>query len=233
MKAAILAAGDGSRLQDISPYKPLVMVAGKPLLERAMACLPPSDFEKILVIFNDDEREMDFSRLPSLQAARVSHFFKSTPSSMHSLYEVMTRAQLKPGQHLFVTMVDSIIRQQDFFRYVAHCRMLPAARSSVLITSYVEDEKPLTVSLHEDGRVKAFQVPLADGVPITSGVYCFSAAAFPVLKECIARGEQKMRNFLKSLVMQGHVINTFRVDKTLDVDRPEDIKSAEDFLGEG
>ena len=40
-------------------------------------------------------------------------------------------------------------------------------------------------------------------------------------------------NFLKYLVEQGHEIMTFMVDKTLDVDRPEDIASAEEFLGPG
>jgi len=230
MKAGILAAGDGSRLQRISPFKPLVKVGDKALFERAIAYLSPANPEKIFVIFNDKERDMDFSQLPSLQSVQVSHFFKSTLSSMHSLYEVMKKAEMTQGEHLFVMMVDSIIRPEDFALYMDHCKKLPASQSSVLITNFVEDEKPLTVRRHEDGTVEAFQVPAADGVPITSGVYCFSADIVPLLEDCVARHEKKMRNFLKSLVAQGHVINTFLVDKTLDVDRPEDIESAEEFL---
>ena len=238
MKIGILAAGKGSRLKDIASYKPLVPVAGVPLLERTMAALSKAfansgSKEDIVIIFNEDELQMDFSLLPSLQPENVRYFFKSTPSSMHSLYEVMKRAEVKPGQHLFVTMVDSIICPDDFRAYVETCEKLPAGHSSVLITSFVEDEKPLTVGLGKDGTVEAFQVVMETGVPVTSGVYCFSAEVWPHLADCVARGEMKMRNFLKSLVDHGHIITTFQVDKTLDVDRPEDIKAAEDFLGQG
>jgi len=96
VKVGILAAGEGSRLQDISPCKPLVKVGGKPLFERTINYLPADGNDSITVIFNEDERDMDFALLPSLKRNNVSHFFKSTPSSMHSLYEVMGRADLKP-----------------------------------------------------------------------------------------------------------------------------------------
>ncbi len=233
MKAGILAAGEGSRLQSLSLCKPLVKVGGKPLFERTINYLPATGHDNITVIFNEDERDMDFALLPALKRSNVSHFFKSTPSSMHSLYEVMGRADLKTGEHILIMMVDSIIRQEDFEAYMACCKGLRADQSSVLITPYVEDEKPLTVALDSAGRVKAFQVPEGPDVPITSGVYCFSAEALPYLGACVARGDKKMRNFLKYLVEQGHEIMTFMVDKTLDVDRPEDIASAEEFLGPG
>ncbi len=230
MKAGILAAGEGSRLQTVATCKPLVNVGGKILFERTINYLAEFNIDRIVVIFNEDERKMDFSLLPSLFQPNVNHFFKSTPSSLHSLYEVMRRSDLKAGEHIFVMMVDAIIHQQDFDNYLISCRKLPPSQSSVLITSYVEDEKPLTVALDAKGRVAAFQVPAGPEVPITSGIYCFSADTLPVLTGCVERGEQKMRNFLKHLVEQGHIIHTFLVDKTLDVDRPEDIASAEKFL---
>ncbi|MDD4972737.1 MAG: sugar phosphate nucleotidyltransferase [Bacteriovorax sp.] len=229
-KAAILAAGDGLRIKSIAPYKPIVKINGTPLLELTLKNLHFKNFKNICIIFNEAEKEMDLSLLPGLSSPGVNYFFKSTPSSMHSLYEVAQKLELKSGEHLFVSMVDSIVIPLEAQNFHQFCLTLKSDESALLVTSFIEDEKPLTLKINEQGYITEFQCPIEDGVLITSGVYYFSENIFPLLLEMINEGQTKMRNFLTELVKHNHKIKIFESLKTLDIDRPEDIHSAEAFL---
>lgn len=229
-KAAILAAGEGLRLKEINSFKPIVKINGMPLLELTLKNLSFYKFKTIAVIFNEQQKGMDLSILPGLKKLEIDYFFKSTESSMHSLYEVSKRLNLSKGEHLFVSMVDSIVMPIDAQRFHLFCNELLSDESAILVTSFIEDEKPLTLKTNNHGRITEFQCPVGEGVLITSGVYCFSHNVLPLLSEMIATGQTQMRNFLTELVKQNHIIKSYHVTKTLDIDRPRDIKSAELFL---
>lgn len=98
-----------------------------------------------------------------------------------------------------------------------------------MVTPHIEDESPLTVQVSANGIVEAFHVPLTSDSLVTSGVYYFSADVLFFLNKAINSGKTKMRNFLSDLVEAGHIIKIFKVQKSLDIDRPEDIISAEKF----
>ena len=229
-KAAILAAGEGSRLKSITSYKPLANINGTPLLELTLQNLHFHDFSSTHIIFNGKEKSMDFKKLPSLMQRHIHYFFKSTPSSMHSLYEVSKKLNLKTGEHFFVSMVDSIVSPLDSKRFLGFCSTLMPNESAILVTKYIDDEKPLTLKADAEGFVQSFQCPMESDTLVTSGVYYFSANILPVLEEMIRAGQSKMRNFLSSLIEKDYRINIFEVQKTLDIDRPEDIVSASEFL---
>lgn len=229
-KAAILAAGEGSRLKSISHFKPLTNINGTPLLELTLKNLHFHDFSSTHIIFNSEEKTMDFKKLPSLMQRHIQYFFKSTPSSMHSLYEVAKRLKMNSGEHFFVSMVDSIVHPDDSKNFLNFCSTLDKEESAILVTKYIEDEKPLTVKADSEGYVSAFQCPIDDETYITSGVYYFSANILPLLEVMIRSGQTKMRNFLSALIEKDYRIKIFEVEKTLDIDRPEDILSAVTFL---
>ena len=231
-KAGILAAGDGTRLKAISPFKPITKVLNTPLLELTLQNLHFKNFEKIALIFNDDELAMDLTLLPSLTNLNINYFFKSTPSSMHSLFEISQKLNLNAGEHFFVSMVDSIIKPIDAKNFHQFCHTLKSDESGLIVTSFIEDEKPLTLKINSKDYITEFQCPIEPGTLITSGVYYLSSDVLPLLTDMIADGHTKMRNFLTELVKKGHKIKVFKINKTLDIDRPEDITSAEEFLRE-
>lgn len=231
-KAAILAAGEGQRLKALCPFKPIVKVNGKALLELTIENLQFNNFDRIVLIFNEDEKAMDLSLLPSLKKLSIEYFFKTTKSSMHSLYEVQKRLDLKPDEHFFCTMVDSIVPQKSIEAFHLFCQTIAPHESAIMVTPYIEDEKPLTVAIDGHNYVTEFQCPITEGTLITSGIYYLSAQSMPLLESLIANGQDKMRNFLTQLVKNNHPIKVFIVDKTLDIDRPEDIASVEAFLKE-
>ena len=231
-KAAILAAGKGIRVKSLYPFKPIVKINGTPLIELTLLNLDFKNYNDITIIFNDDQKKMDLTLLPSLEKLNIHYFFQSTISSMHSLYEVIKRVNLKKGEHLFVSMVDSIVTPYDAKNFQEFCKTLTNDESGILVTSFIEDENPLTLRLDNEGNVLEFQCPNDEQALITSGVYYFSENITPVLEKMIESGQMKMRNFLSELVNKKYKIKAFTVKKTLDVDRPDDIISAELFLKE-
>ncbi len=230
MLVGILAAGEGSRLQEVAQFKPLVMVGGIPLAQRTLQMVDGCKPEQIMVIFNEREQQMDLTDLPALHQPNTQYFFQTTPSSLHSLFAIMQRLKLGGGEHILISMVDSILPQNDFDNFYKYCAQLPIAQSAVLTTAFIEDENPLTVSLGDGDIISDFQVPLQKSRLITSGMYCFSSESFCIMQSCIDNGMMKMRNFLTALVSEGQIVHSFEVEKSLDIDRPEDIKSAELFL---
>lgn len=233
-KAAILAAGEGSRMKEIDSFKSIVKINGTPLLELTLKNLFCHDFNQICIIFNEAHQGLDLSSLPSLKKKEIDYFFKSTPSSMHSLYEVGLRLELEANknEHFFVSMVDSIVFPRDARHFHQFCQTIKDDESAIMATTYIEDEKPLTLKMNQEGTITEFQCVVSEGVLVTSGVYYFSSQVLPLLAKMISEGHSKMRNFLTELVHQHHTIKVYQVAKTLDIDRPEDIQSAQCFLKE-
>lgn len=228
--SAILAAGEGSRLRELKTFKPIVKINGTPLIKLTLTNLQFDTFQNICIIFHEDQQQMDLASLQSVNKASLDIFFKTTKSSMHSLYEIMERIKLTKSEHLFVSMVDSIVKPKDAKNFIQFCHSIKPLESAIMVTSFVDDEKPLTVKANKLGLITEFQCPLEDGVLITSGVYYFSENVRDILKNLIEGGHFKMRNFLTELVKRKHPIHVFVVDKSLDIDRVEDIKNAELFL---
>lgn len=229
-KAAILAAGEGSRIKSISEFKPIVKINGIPLLELTFTNLNFNNFKKTYIIFNEDEKKMDLSKLDCLKSKKTNYFFKNTESSLHSLFEINEKLKISSLDHYFVSMVDSIVRPEDGVKFYEFCNTLEPDESAILVTNFIEDEAPLTLKINSQGYVTEFQCPIEEGTLITSGVYCLSGNLTPLLKKLIEKNQKKMRTFLTEAILQNFKIKAYKLEKTLDIDRPEDIDSAEIFL---
>jgi 1L-myo-inositol 1-phosphate cytidylyltransferase len=59
MQAVILAAGMGSRIQDLGSPKPLVMLNGKPLIEHVMERLKEAGVDRFVVVTGYDRQVME------------------------------------------------------------------------------------------------------------------------------------------------------------------------------
>lgn len=118
MKFAILAAGEGSRLAEegISQPKPLVPLLGEPMIDRLIRIFHTCGAESITIITNN-LTPLTQEHLRQLQAADpcLRLIVKTTPSSMHSFYELMPLL----GQGPFcLTTVDTIFREEEFRTYI-------------------------------------------------------------------------------------------------------------------
>jgi NDP-sugar pyrophosphorylase family protein len=180
MRYAIIAAGEGSRLaqEGIDAPKPLVKVNGEHLIDRLLRIFMENDAEEIVVICND------LTPYVSSHLARIQNeglygrpiplrfIVKSTPSSMHSFFELSKtfdvekfrslevefnatspHLNLSTSQHrnlstpFVLTTVDTIFREEEFGNYISAFKQVLAEGGDGMmgVTDFIDDEKPLYV----------------------------------------------------------------------------------------
>lgn len=238
MKYAVIAAGEGSRLSEegISAPKPLVEVDGERLIDRLLRVFLDCGASEIDVICNDRtvlvrdhlqhivEKGMNGKKIP------LRYVVKSTPSSMHSFYELSSLLSEDP---FVLTTVDTIFREDEFRAYVATFSDVVAEGGDGLmgVTDYIDDEKPLYVSTDSECWVTGFfDEARSDSQYISGGIYGLTPRALQTLRSCVERGESRMRNFQRALVRDGFHLKAYSFSKVLDIDHASDIEKAEIFL---
>ena len=223
VSGAVIAAGEGSRLKDLGVPKPLVEIAGTPLIAHVLANFEAAGIASAAVIFNESERDCEAfvrERFPRLV---TSIRIKSTRSSLESYREILAAA---PPGRLLVSTVDAFCPRKDFVRFVRRAEALPADATVLAVTRYVHDEKPLWVNLargHE-GRVSAIGGSRGDAV--TAGIYVFPEK---VRRLAWPADLGRLREYLAWLAREDHPIEALEIEKVVDVDRAEDVTAAEEL----
>lgn len=234
MHYGIIAAGEGSRLRQegVELPKPLVNLDGRPMIERLIRIFIGCGAESISVIVNEqmtEVRQFLEDLVPTL-GVPVNIVVKTTPSSMHSFFEL---SRLMEGKGRFIlTTVDTIFRARDFVPYVEAFRDAPADVDGMMaMTDFIDDEKPLYIDVDSDMNITAFRDTAWDSAKyISGGIYGLSGPAIGVLSECMDNGVSRMRNYQRALVEKGLRLKGFPMGKIIDVDHAADIPVAQDFI---
>lgn len=234
MHYGIIAAGEGSRLvqEGVPVPKPLVDLDGRPMIRRLMELFVANRAETISLIVNEQMTAVQeyVSGLAKELPVPLEVVVKSTPSSMHSFYEL---SSLMRGRGRFVlTTVDTIFRAEDFAPYVTTFANSESDVDAMMgVTTYIEDEKPLYVDVDEQMRITAFR-DTANGRDkfISGGIYGLSEPCIDVLEECLRTGVSRMRNYQRALIANGLNVRAFDMGKILDVDHASDIAIAREYL---
>ena len=230
MNYAIIAAGEGSRLaqEGVKKPKPLVELNGEPMIGRLINVFTRCNAESISIIVNNEMKEVK-AYLDTLNpGVPFNVVVKSTPSSMHSFFE-LSRV-MKKGKFCLTT-VDTIFREDDFARYIAAFEADTVSDGMMAVTPFIEDEKPLYVDVDNNMNIRAFRDAAYEGARfISGGVYALNDKAITVLEDCMSRGIARMRNFQRALIDAGLSLKAYPIEKIVDVDHAGDIKVAERFL---
>lgn len=229
MNYAIIAAGEGSRLaqEGVAKPKPLVDICGEPMIGRLINLFRRCNAESISIIVNEQMTEVrEYLEGLSLDVP-FNLVVKSTPSSMHSFFELSSRI---PKERFCLTTVDTIFREEDFRPYI-EAMEASDCDGMMAVTDFIDDEKPLYVETDPDLNITAFRDERYDGARyISGGIYALNDKAIRVLEECIERGVARMRNFQRALVEAGLHLKAYPMGKILDVDHAGDISKAEAFI---
>ena len=218
----VIAAGEGSRLKALGIPKPLIPVAGEPLIAHVLGHFEASGIASAAVIFNEAAPEavkLVKERFGGLVSKIV---VKSTHSSLESFREILVAA---PPGRLLVSTVDAFCRRDDFVRFVRRAEEKPSAATVLATTRYVHDEKPLWVTIATGGRVTA--VGGAAGDAVTAGIYVFPEK---VRTLGIPKDLGRLRDFLAWLAKSDEPIEAVEIPKVVDVDRAEDLAEAEELF---
>ena len=222
----IIAAGDGSRLRaaGFAMPKPLVPVAGVPLIEWVIGNFLAAGITSLVAIVNEQAREcrdLVHARFPDLDAEVI---VKTTPSSLESFFEINRRLG---GGRALVSTVDAWCRTDDFVRFVEAALRRPPDASVLAVTPLVADESPLWVDVDAASRVRALGG--TTGTHVTAGMYLFSARARAATPPPLGR----LREFLAWLHRQGEPFYAETIENVVDVDHGSDVALAEALAGSG
>lgn len=233
MHYAIIAAGEGSRLvgEGLNVPKPLVDLDGRPMIKRLIDIMIECDAESLSVIVNEQMTEVrEYLESLSLPVP-FKLVVKSTPSSMHSFYEV-SRVFPADAKKFVLTTVDTIFRPEDFRAYVDAFERNDKIDGMMGVTAFIDDEKPLYVDVESsDMTIRAFKDSDYPGSKyISAGIYGLTPEAVNVLCSCLESGVSRMRNYQRALITEGLTLKAFPFGKVIDVDHLSDIETAKTLL---
>lgn len=229
MNYAIIAAGEGSRLaqESVAVPKPLVKLNGKEMIRRLIDIFLANDAESISIVINQEMKQVQEYIKEITLNIPLNIAVKSTPSSMHSFFEL--KNYLRNGKFCLTT-VDTIFREDDFSQYIQAFSKENETDGMMAVTDYIDDEKPLYVKTDIDLNINAFLDKSDDCKYISGGIYGLTPKSIDTLESCIKSGQARMRNFQRQLIADGLKLKAYPFTKILDVDHALDIEKAEQFL---
>jgi NDP-sugar pyrophosphorylase family protein len=223
-RGGIIAAGDGSRLRatGFAMPKPLVPVAGVPLIEWVIENFRAAGITSLVIIVNEQGRacrDWVLERFPDLD---VDVIVKTTRSSLESFLEVSRRLA---GDRAVISTVDAWCRPADFAGFVQAALRRPAEASVLAVTPFVADERPLWVDVDAAGGIRRIGGPV--GTHVTAGLYMLSERARAADPSTLG----SLREFLAWLSAHGEPFYAETIEKVVDVDQQSDVVLAEALAG--
>lgn len=228
MKVGILAAGEGSRLRrgGLHLPKPLLPVAGRPLIGYVLQALQQLAIEEIVCIINTrggavaDYVAQHYPGLPMRFVRR------DTASSYESFTVLCDHLR---GSPFLITTVDTVFDPALLPQFVAAAGQQPGVDMMLSLTGFIDDEKPLYVRLDDQQRIVQLGAGARDSNYVTSGLYYCASTVSEVCAALPPASVGALREFLAWLLGQGYWLQGYIVPKMIDVDRPQDIAVAETF----
>jgi NDP-sugar pyrophosphorylase family protein len=229
MRAAIIAAGEGSRLAKSHPgqIKPMIAVAAKPLIHWVVGGMRSAGCKDIVVLTNSRGKAVGPYLTAAFPDVNFDFATADTASSFESFRLVCKRLGTAKDGDFVVSTVDALIRPDDVARFISECRTANA-HAGLALTLHVDDEKPLWADLDANGRVTAIGEAAKQRRAVTCGLYYMTSGAAMAIPN--AGRHSRLRDFLQELVASGARVHGVLLSKSIDVDRPEDLLSAETFL---
>jgi len=220
-QGGIIAAGEGSRLRAAGwrMSKPMVPVAGRPLMDHALDRFRAAGIGRLTVIINEASEDCRRWLGDNAGGLDIDLIVRTTPSSYASFRLVAERLA---GAAAVITTVDGVMASEDFRAFVEAAAGFPADATVLGLTDLVDDEKPLWAELDPaSGRIA--RLGGAGGSHVTAGLYVLPARrpADPT------GGFDRLRDYLGWLVERGERVYGVAVPRVFDIDRAADIAAAE------
>jgi NDP-sugar pyrophosphorylase family protein len=221
LQGGIIAAGNGSRLRadGYRVSKPMVPVAGRPLIEHALDRFRAAGIRRLTIIINDksddcrkwlDHHSGDFD---------LDLIVRATPSSYASFQLVVGRLTGAPA---IITTIDAIMPVNDFYIFAKSAAGFAKDAVVLGLTDHVDDENPLWATLDvADHRIQ--RLGASNGSHVTAGLYWLPAQRPAEPKTGYAR----LRDYLGWLVAEHQPVYGIVLPRVFDIDRAHDIMAAE------
>ncbi|MEM3397111.1 MAG: sugar phosphate nucleotidyltransferase [Thermoplasmata archaeon] len=225
MKAVVLAAGEGKRLKPLTAKtpKPLLPVAGKPLLLHILDALKNAGIEEIAIVVHQQEaqfREM----LEGKEGITLIRQEKQAGTGD----AVKTVRKFCDGN--FLCLNGDIVFEEEILKEVlakgkGGKNVLAAVRrENTLEYGAIEFDGEDVVKIHEKAKVK--------GDYINAGIYYFTPEIFEALDKIkvSARGEYELTDAINLLASEKKVVSVKSAGAWEDIGKPWDLLKANEIL---
>jgi NDP-sugar pyrophosphorylase family protein len=231
MKAAIISAGVGERLAlgGIDTPKPLLQVGGRPMIARIIETAARLGMSSVACIVNDVQPAVAEFLQSTSWPLPLELKIKTTPSSMESLFCLEPFLRQEP---FLLFTVDAVFAFSALREFLSKAADLNHGSGVLALTDYIDDEKPLWVRLDKQGKIIAMGHEARGSRYVTAGFYYFNPRIFELIDTARSQKLTALRQFLGLLVSRGYGLYGLPGPKAVDVDYPEDIQKAEEFLKE-
>jgi NDP-sugar pyrophosphorylase family protein len=233
LKAGVLAAGRGERLRSPANHlKPLVKVDGQTLIERVLISMAEAGATEVVVIINEDSVAVRDHVAALKWPFALRWIVETTPSSMHSFLRLVETLAADGDDGLFLlSTVDTVAGPQTYAQFMTEAQQHKDAAVILALTSPGNDEKPLLVRcVPGNSRVLALGAAAAPSADATAGVYAIRGSILREAEAARGDGINALRIFLGRLLDRGYHLAGIPIARSIDVDRPDDIRTAEEFL---
>lgn len=235
-QALILAAGLGERLvaNGLGPPKPLIEVAGRPLLSHVLARLEAAGLEEACVVlgFRAEEIEAHYRQQPP-RRLRVEWLPGADPKRSNGLSVLHARSALRPP---FLLLMGDHLQEVEVLRRLAGVEPDPAGAVLCVdrkLEKIFDVDEATRVKLAGD-RIVAIGKGLADYDAIDTGAFACSAALFDALEASRRDADCSLSDGVRELARRGRM-RALDVGEAewVDVDTPEALRHAEKLLAAG
>jgi len=223
MQAVILAGGKGTRLAPLTDSipKPLVMVAGKPIMEHTLSILPDEITDVIVIIgYRGKQVEEYFGGMYGNK--RLTYVFQSEQKGTgHAL--LLSRPYLRKGTFIILSG-DDLYHEDDL-------KAVMGEEPMVLVAHSKTPERFGSCVVSESGQLEAIlekqKKPPSNIVNI--GAYVLNHEIFDVPVPVLPNGElnlaEQVGNWAKKRPVYVHEAKFW-----MPVNNPDELKSAENLL---
>ena len=206
MKCLIIAAGRGKRLQEKGTSKPLVQLAGKPLIEHVISGAQAAGADDFyIVVGHEAERLKQFlGELAGLLGIPITIIHNYRWSQGENGASVLTAKDY--FHEPFLLLMSDILFDQGLVR-----KLLSTTLQDGEVAATVDDDlkspwvdlDDFTGAWLEGGKIKDFgnHIPVWNGF-VTGQFYC-TPAIFNAIEQTMDRGDSSLAGALRHMALQG------------------------------
>lgn len=206
MKCLIIAAGFGSRLQALGPSKPLVEVAGVPLIEHVVRRAIDGGASEFVVVTGHlaDHVESFLSELSERLGVAISTV--RTPDwNLPNGHSILAASPLLGNDPHILLMADHLFDPNILARLIAYhsdAQALTLAVDRRLGNPLVDLEDVTRVQIDQNGAIVEIGKLLPDYNAFDTGIFIAGPALHEALRQTTASGQGSLSHGVKHLAEQ-------------------------------
>lgn len=216
MKAVILAAGKGTRLRPLTDNtpKPMLPVAGKPLLEWMLERLKEARIKEVMIVTNYLEDQIkDYFKNGEALGINITYTTQKEPlGTANAIYQALEWI----GKDQFMTLYGDHYLSEGALREMKEAHVV----GEVTVASIkVNDPSQYgTFKIEEDRVTKVVEKPLKGQEPsnyANVGLYIFPSEVFWHIEETplSPRGEYEVTDTMQRMIETGITVRKFELQK--------------------